>query len=384
MASRTWALGVRVCIVLALAGARLVEAQTGMTQTDEVVVGTGTYTAAGGWFATLGNQADRFAFRRWTRLPFASYDATNGETRPACGDFDGDGLDEIAIGMGTYPISGGWIAVFDDAVQQHRFLRWVRVPWVRYNAVNGETWPAAGDLDGDGLAELVVGLGRYPAQGGRLAVFDDARADFQFVRWLELDFTAYNAASGETRPAVGDLDGDGRAEIAVGTGTYPRSGGWVGLFEDAQASYRFTRWARLPWAAYNAANGETWPAVGDVDGDRKAELVLGQGTWRANGGWTCVMKDSAAGYVSSAWVRMAWAPYQAANGEVRPAVGDFDGDGRDELALGMGTYRVAGGWVQMREDARSAYASTRWVRLPWVLYDAANGATRPAAGNLKR
>jgi hypothetical protein len=80
---------------------------------------------------------------------------------------------------------------------------------------------------------------------------------------------------------------------------------------------------------------------------------------------------------------MRWAPYASANGEVRPAAGDFDGDGRGELALGIGTYPASGGWVQIREDARGGFVSRAWVRLPSSPYNAANGATRPAAGNLQ-
>lgn len=382
MVTRTRTLRQVLALVLSLLVLPRAAAQTSPL-TDELVVCQGSYQVDGGWFATFGNQTQQFAFQRWNRLPFAAYNAANGETRAACGDFDGDGKDEIAVGIGTYRPSGGFVAVFDDAANKHRFLRWVRVRWSLYNAANGSTLPAAGDLDGDGRAELVVGLGRYTARGGMLAIFDDAHANFRLSRWLRLPFAAYNAANGETRPAVGDLDGDGRAEIAVGTGSYPQRGGIVALYEDARSSHRFTGWARMPWSVYNAANGETWPAIGDVDGDRRGELILGQGTYRASGGFACVLRRGQSGYRRMAWVRLGVAAYQSANGEVRPAAGDFDGDGRDELALGIGTYRAGGGFVYLRDDARAGFASRGSVRLPSNAYNAANGATRPAAGNLR-
>ncbi len=145
MAMRTRTLGTVLAIVLAVHATPRAEAQAARP-TDELVVGAGTYRADGGMFATFGNQGQQFAFQRWVRLPFAAYNAANGETRPACGDFDGDGRDELALGIGTYPASGGWAQVREDAASSFSRTRWLRLPWSPYNAANGASRPAAGNL----------------------------------------------------------------------------------------------------------------------------------------------------------------------------------------------------------------------------------------------
>lgn len=131
--------------------------------------------------------------------------------RPACGDFDEDGHDEIAVGLGTEPhaTAQGWVALFDDSNHAHAFRRWLRLPWQSYNNAKGETRPAAGDVDGDGRDELLLAIGTYPSSGGWAVLMDDwkgsvdhANHDFDPYRWLRMQWGSYNRSNGEVWPAI--------------------------------------------------------------------------------------------------------------------------------------------------------------------------------------
>ena len=133
------------------------------------------------------------------------------------------------------------------------------VPWNAYNTANGETRPVFCNLDGEGHHELVVGLG--PGGGGWVEVrerLDDG--NFAHKGWTGVPFTAYNTANGETRPACGDLDGDGLDEIVIGLGSGAR--GILEIRDDALANFAHIAWIQVPWAAYNDANGENLPRGG--------------------------------------------------------------------------------------------------------------------------
>ncbi len=322
-----------------------------------------------------------WAHEAWLSQGWTAYNAANGAMTPACGDLDGDGVDEIVCGLGAYTSAGGWVAIFEGGT--YAFSRWIRLDWSAYNAANGETRPAVGDFDGDGRAEIALGIATHTASGGWVYLYDDASADYRFLRTLRLPWSAYNAANGSTRPAAGDIDGDGRDELVVGLGSYPGQGGWSAVFEDATGGYALRQWVRIDWSAYNTANGEVRPACGNLDGDAAEEIVLGIGRHTAAGGYARVVDDAGAAYAKLGWARAAWAAYNSANGEVRPAVGDVDGDGRGEVVLGLGTYATAGGYAYVAGDASRAYGLVRWVRVANPAYNAANGETWPAIGRIR-
>src|SRR6185295_8551543 len=107
---------------------------------ERIAIGLSPFSNQGGWVATRKGAADGYSAGPWTQVPWAAYNATGGGTHVAAGDVDGDGLDELVVGLGSG--GQGWIAVFDDAAHGFAFLKWIQVAWGMYNAANGEVWPA--------------------------------------------------------------------------------------------------------------------------------------------------------------------------------------------------------------------------------------------------
>lgn len=350
-------------------------ASPGYDAIEEIALSGGEGSA--GWVRVFSNGTSAFRPIGWAQLPWRTYNASDGAVHLALGDVDGVPGCELILGTR----SSGWLAVMHRAASGNSLLRWVRVPWGAYDATVGVTWPACGDIDGDGRAELIVGLGPYPRNGGWAVVLDDMLSDFRRIAWVRIPDRSYNLASGETRPACGDVDGDGRDEVVLATGPARDVAGFARVYDDL--STRFAPLGRVdhPDPSYRQRNGEIWPAAGDLDGDRRAELALGAGA--GSGGLVWLYEDAADGFFPGRALALPWSAYDEAVGEVRVAAGNVDADAADEVIGAQGTYPTNGGNAFLWDDARADYAGLGWIRYTLVPYRQTNGELYPSIGNLR-
>ncbi len=174
----------------------------------------------------------------------------------------------------------------------------------------GQIVPTVADLDGDGKKEILVPT-RGWTRGGMIYVF---RADgSNFPGWPK-SLNNNNVSGGIT---AADLDGDGKLEVIAQERAWPA--GYVHVFRYNGAKFP----GAWPFKLDHVPTGT--PAVGDVDGDGKPEIV-------------CLSYNSlyvldASGKVKPGFPYNVYAKHAANFSYQSPALGDLTGDGKLEIAV---------------------------------------------------
>lgn len=188
---------------------------------------------------------------------FAFETSFTGGVTVAVGDVNGDGQLDIITGAG--PGGGPHVSVFSGTN-----LSTLQTFFAYDTSFTGGVFVAAGDLNGDGTADIITGAG---AGGGpHVKVFDGTNNST-----LLGSFFPYAASfSGGVRVAVGDIDGDNGLDIvtAPGQGSKPHVKVFDGVTDELMKSFL---------AFESTYKGGVYVATGDIDGDGKHHIISASG-----------------------------------------------------------------------------------------------------------
>jgi hypothetical protein len=290
------------------------------------------------------------------------------------GDVDGDGFDDIAVGAPGKDDNGsssGEVSVFSG--------RDGSLLWSADGDAGGDQlgWFVSdtGDIDGDGYPDLIVGApgadqpGRTDCGMARVYSGKDGQVLFSFHGDGAGDRLGW-AVSG-----AGDVDGDGRPDLIIGADRNDQNGSDAGMARvhsgaDGRVLHLFLGEAagdECGWSVRNA---------GDVDGDGHGDLLVGMRRNDAGGldAGKALLYSGATGQVLASFVG---ATPGAQMGFSVGSAGDVDADGHADLILGAafdsttGTdagsvqvVSIGGGGFPPRIDFRAAGCVGSDGRLP--------------------
>jgi len=258
-------------------------------------------------------------------VEWPAYGAGDWGADVAAGDIDGDGRDEVLTGPGPGEIYGPQVRGFE--------AEGIQVPGVNYFAYGTNKYGvrvSAGDVDGDGIDEIITGAGPGAVFGPHVRGWN---ANGGSVRPMSaISFFAYGTHKYGVNVVCGDLDGDGTDEIVTGAGPGAVFGPHVRAFRyDGHAVVSVPG---VSFFAYGTPKYGVNVACGDVDGDGIDEIVTGAGPGAVFGAH--VRGFDVDGGTASAIPGFSFFAYNTPKYGVNVACGDLDGDRRDEVVTAPG------------------------------------------------
>lgn len=296
---------------------------------------------------------------------------------PTVADLDGDGSPEIVVGFGgagdPATVGGVW-AFHRDGSVMWKVNSANDIPSGSQFPLGVVSTPAVGDVDGDGHVEVVWG-----SFDGHIYVVD-GRTGLPKPGWpLFVRDTIWSS------PALYDLDNTGKLEIIIGIDTHldntqipPGSPG-----TKAGGRLHVLRWNATEYPGFPKDVDEviiSSPVVGDIDGDGKPEIVVGTGTYYSQMGGAASTKALYA-WKCDGTTEPGWPIPLTGRVTGSPVLADLDLDGH--LDVIVSDYNTAAGQnFVYRIRSTGASASVLWKTAPVAIAGVNFNAGQPVVGDI--
>lgn len=239
-------------------------------------------------FAYFGSGTGPSAAPDWF-LDSDQASAEYGVSVASAGDMNGDGYSDVLVGASRYANGEsleGAAFVYTGSPDGPQDTPWWYAESNQTSARMGNSVAYAGDVNGDGYSDVLIGAYRFanPNEGGGAAFLwhgqaakpstgDPANADWVTVLPEDYAYWGYSVAS------AGDVNGDGYSDVIVGTGYYDGPAGdgigiagvWKGSGSGLPTSATWTASGNQDLCYF----GHAVASAGDVNGDGFCDVMAG-------------------------------------------------------------------------------------------------------------
>jgi hypothetical protein len=327
---------------------------------DDFIVGAPFYdnseTDEGRAFVYLGSSTGPGSSASWTAEPNQT-SAQSGTSVGTAGDVNGDGYADVIVGGPLYDgtlVNEGRAWVYHGSSSGlSSSAAWVGDVNIQ-RAQFGASVSTAGDVNGDGYDDVIVGApraGHLTTEKGKAFVFLGSSSGLSSSPIWTFEDPQSAARFGTAVANAGDVNGDGYADVIVGAPdytvgppednqTHPQAGkfyvfhGTSTGIEGGDAHFSFS----YPDAP-GARVGATVATAGDVNGDGYADVLVGGPTYSVGG--TSGVAGVFFGGANGSRIYPALDIFGSSSGNLGVSVstaGDVNGDGYSDFVIGENLY----------------------------------------------
>ncbi len=321
---------------------------------SDVIVGASYYNnghvAEGGAFVYHGSSYGLSAVSSWS-AGSSQEQAYFGNSVSSAGDVNGDGYSDVIVGAPKYDAglqmdNGGAFVYRGSSSSLSETPNWTDEP-DQSDANFGYSVSSAGDVNGDGYSDVIVGAPYY----------DDGETDEGMVFVYHGSFSGLSASAdwsaesdqeyalfGNSISSAGDVNGDGYSDVIVGAYSYDDAGSNEGAafaYHGSPSGLSSTPdWSAKSGQA-SAYFGVSVSSAGDVNGDGYSDVIVGAYKYdneETNEGVAFVYHGSSSGLSTDADWQGESDQASTYFGCTVSSAGDVNGDGYSDVIVGAYGY----------------------------------------------
>jgi hypothetical protein len=274
----------------------------------------------------------------WTLDGAADYEVFGDCTSPV-GDINADGYADLIVGAYGYEKGRGKAELYLGSAQGLGN----KPAWSMEGEADGDnlgySHGAAGDFNGDGVADFLVGAkynaSAYAVAGKAWAFLGKKGGPGREAAWLQTG-EAVNAMFANRLYSAGDVNGDGYGDVIAGAPGMKKSAGRAYLYLGSARGLS----AKPAWTYTGKERGirlgHSVNSAGDVNADGYDDVIVGSPGYPAYAGRAELFLGSKRGLSAKPqWFIVGSGP--GANlGMWTASAGDVNGDGADDVLVGAG------------------------------------------------
>jgi hypothetical protein len=274
-----------------------------------------------------------------------------GYRETSVGDVNGDGYDDVIVSAYGYDDNGlqdqGAVFLYLGTAHGLSATPAAKLESNQAGAAFGRSVASAGDVNGDGYADVIIGAHLYSdgeSEEGAAFLYLGSATGLSTTPAAILEGNQASAWFGYSVASAGDVNGDGYSDVIVGAFKYDDNGlqdqGAAFVYLGSPSGISTTPVAILECNQANASFGISVANVGDVNGDGYSDVMVGA-IYYNNGhteeGAVFLYAGSASGLSTTpVWQQSAGQDYAFMG--TRISSGDINGDGYSDVVVGSFLY----------------------------------------------